>query len=191
MAPTIYNYILKSEVLKMEIYTHLNHNVIFQYINDEDGDFLDILSRKGVIPFEIPVDDMSYRVFKYEYNGAVRYAAEKKGRVYITDIIPDDGFSAMMQDINAQIDGHEAQNKCMSRLAIACRIAEDEARRAVYKKYPDALTDFMMYGVNGKFKNEYNIEFAINMAGFGYNKNNIFKVDAPDVDKEELSKILN
>ena len=47
----------------MKEFLHNGKKVIYQTIQDES--FLDLLNNAGIVPEEVPDEDLSYRVFKY------------------------------------------------------------------------------------------------------------------------------
>ena len=51
----------------MKDFLHNGEKVIYQVLQDES--FLDLLNKAGIIPEELPDDNLSYRVFKYVKDG--------------------------------------------------------------------------------------------------------------------------
>ena len=178
----------------MREYTHNNVRVTYQMV--EDG-FINALNANGMYPEELPIDDFRYRVFKYTYDGSIRYAAVIQTiapdacleKVYITTSIPEDGFYEMMLDIEGQKDGDEPQ-KIKSRLSIAISKAEESADNWVKEQFPDEWKNCFFTGYTEKLQKEYDTAFGIALNSFGYDINMLDKINAPDIDKEDLKKKL-
>lgn len=174
-------------------YTHNGEEVIYQQI---DVDFLWLLNKNGIIPQELPDPDLNYRVFKYEKDGRVRYACvlntvgeEPSQKVFITYSVPEDGFYKLMLDVQGQID-HGDPARIESRLHIAVAKAEREVSKGIDEKYPDKQFEFMLNGYPADVQKEYDFQFKISMADYGYYSKTLDQIEAPDVDKDSLRKLL-
>lgn len=135
----------------MKEFLHNGKKVIYQTVQDES--FLDLLNNAGIVPEEVPDEDLSYRVFKYTKDDQKRYACVLVAnapdayveKVYITYDFPEDGFYNLMLDITGQLGGDDPK-MIRSRLSIATEKAEDMAREFIEKRYPDKFKSWFFTG---------------------------------------------
>ena len=174
--------------MKADFYTHNGHYVLYQaIIVQESGmDFFSQLSESDIVPEELPDPDLSITVFKYYHKGNIRYAAVKTffaddyfENIYITEFYPDDGFPALIKDIDGQVNG-EPPIQQESRLGMICREAETAclAQLAKSGKYGDP--ELFMY--TAPVKDEINAYLKKELIRYGYSKNRLKKIKAVDVD---------
>ncbi len=179
----------------MKEFLHNGERVIYQETQDES--FLDFLNKSGIIPEEVPDENLRYRVFKYTKDGQKRYACVLVAnapdayieKVYITFSYPEDGFYNMMLDITGQIDG-EKPEIINSRIKIALKQAEIKAKDWIDKKYPDECINWLLYGYPDEVQKEYDYMKKLALNSFGYYIETLTKISAPDVDMEYMINIL-
>lgn len=173
----------------MAEYIHNDEKVIYQTVQDQS--FIDALNAEGIKPEELPVPEMSYRVFKYSKNEKKRYAIVKEAsgadtyseKVFITFVVPEDGWKELMLDIIGQIEGEEPKT-IESRLNMAVAEAEKAANEWITKRYGDAE----MW--ENKHKKERDSMFKLFLSGNGYDYEMLDKISAPDTDIDYLKQIL-
>lgn len=179
----------------MKEFLHNKEKVVYQEIQDQS--FLDILNKSGIIPEEVPDDNMNYRVFKYEKNGENRYACVLGAnapdtyieKVYITFKYPEDGFYNMMLDVAGQLDG-EQPKQCRSRLSIAAEQAAKKAQNWAENQYPDREIDWVLTEYQKDIQAEYNEMYKLALNSFGYYLDTLDKISAPDVDLDYMREML-
>ena len=179
----------------MKEFLHNGEKVIYQVVQDQR--FLDILNSSGIIPEEVPDENLRYRVFKYTKDGQKRYACVLVAnapdayieKVYITFEYPEDGFYNMMLDITGQIGG-EQPKICRSRLSIAANQADDKAKEWIKKQYPDEEMNWFFTGCPEDVQKEYNEMYKLALNSFGYYLDTLDKISAPDVDMDYVRKML-
>lgn len=180
----------------MREFVHNSERVIYQELEDES--FLNLLSENGIIPEELPEENLRYRVFKYYKDGVKRYACVLVAnapdayieKVYTTFSYPEDGFWNMMLDITGQIDGEEPE-VMRTRLSIAIENAENCAKEWIKKKYPEKEMEWMLLGYPEDIQKEYNNILKTALSGYGYYKGMLDKISAPGVDIEYIKNIFN
>lgn len=179
----------------MREFLHNGEKVIYQVVQDQS--FLDILNKSGIIPEEVPDDNLRYRVFKYTKDGESRYACVLVAnapdayieKVYITFKFPEDGFYNMMLDITGQLDGDEPKIR-RSRLSIAANQADDQAKELIKEKYPEQEMNWFFSGYPEEVQKEYDQMYKLALNSFGYYLDTLEKISAPDVDMEYMRKVL-
>lgn len=179
----------------MKEFFHNGEKVIYQEVQDHS--FLDLLNESGIIPEEVPDDNLCYRVFKYTKDGENRYACvivvnaldAYIEKVYITFKFPEDGFYNMMLDITGQIGGDQPI-KCRSRLSIAAERADDKAKEWIKKQYPEQEADWFFNGYPEDVQEEYNKIYKQALNFFGYYLEMLDKIYAPDVDMDYTREML-
>lgn len=181
--------------MNIKEFLHNGRKIIYQEIQDQS--FLDILNSSGIVPEELPDENLNYRVFKYEKNGKTRYACvfgvnapdAYIEKVYIAFECPEDGFYKMMLDVAGQLDG-EQPTKCRSRLSIAAEQAATKAQNWVSCKYPDRKIDWVLTGYPKDVQAEYNEMYKHVLNEFGYYLDTLNKISAPDVDLDYMRRML-
>ena len=179
----------------MKEFLHNGQKVIYQTVQDES--FLDLLNKAGIIPEEVPDEDLSYRVFKYTKDNQKRYACVLVAnapdayieKVYITYDFPEDSFYNLMLDITGQLGGDDPK-MIRSRLSIATEKAEDKAEDWIKEKYPENYMDWFFTGYPEDVQKEYNNMRKLVLIHFGYNLETLDQISAPDVDMEYMKDIL-
>ena len=179
----------------MKEFIHNGQKVIYQTVQDES--FLNLLNKSGIIPEEVPDEDLRYRVFKYTKNEQKRYACVLVAnapdayieKIYITYVFPEDGFHNLMLDITGQLDGDKPQI-IKSRLSIAIDEAENKAREWIKEKYPENYKNWFFIGYPENVQKEYNVMRKLALNHFGYDFETIDQINAPDVDISYVKNIL-
>ena len=179
----------------MKKFSHNGEEVIYQEIQDQS--FLDLLNESGIVPEEIPDDNLRYRVFKYTINNKRRYACVLVAnapdayieKIYITFVYPEDGFYNLMLDITGQIDGSEPK-MLRSRLSIATEQAENKAKEWIENKYINDHMEWFFNGYPKDVQEEYNQMYNLALNQFGYDLKTLDKINAPDIDMNYMKKIL-
>lgn len=179
----------------MKKFSHNREEVIYQEIQDQS--FLDLLNESGIVPEEIPDDNLRYRVFKYTINNKRRYACVLVAnapdayieKIYITFVYPEDGFYNLMLDITGQIDG-SGPKMLRSRLSIATEQAENKAKEWIENKYINDHTEWFFNGYPKDVQEEYNQMYNLALNQFGYDLKTLDKINAPDIDMNYMKKIL-
>lgn len=179
----------------MREFLHNGEKVIYQAVHDQS--FLDVLNKSGIIPEEVPDDNLRYRVFKYAKDGENRYACvivtnapdTYIEKVYITFKYPEDGFWSMMLDVTGQMDGEDPKI-CRSRLSIAAEQADVKAKEWIKKQYPDEEKNWFFTGYPEDVQKEYNKMYKLALNSFGYHLDTLDKISAPDVDMDYIRSVL-
>ena len=174
---------------------HNGQKVIYQTVQDES--FLDLLNKSGIIPEEVPDEDLSYRVFKYTKDDQKRYACVLVAndpetyveKVYITYEIPEDGFYNMMLDVTGQLGGAEPKTT-RSRLSVAYQEAKTRANKWIEKRYPENYMMWSMMGYPENIQNEYNDVVKQALQHFGYSLETLDMINAPDIDMEYMKNLM-
>lgn len=178
----------------MKKFMHNGIDVFYQEIVGQS--FLDVLSKRNIIPVEIPYNDFAYRIYKYTVDGVRKYAccvtttsSEYIEKVAITTEYPDDGFGEMMLDIIGQLNG-ETPRPVRSRLHLACRKARKNVIEYIHNKQKqkgeDALsvvfTDFESIEDNAEYKDL----MRTFLVSYGYTPEIIKFLSPKDVDIESV-----
>lgn len=179
----------------MKEFLHNGEKVIYQEVINKS--FLDVLNESGIIPEEVPDENLKYRVFKYAKDGEARYACvlaanspdDYVEKVYITFKFPEDGFYNMMLDVTGQMSGDEPDVH-RSRLSIAAEQAENKANEWIKKQFPDKDLDFFMMDYPEDVQNEFDMMYKLALNSFGYYLDTLDKISAPDVDMDYMRKML-
>lgn len=180
----------------MKEFLHNGEKVIYQTVQDER--FLDLLNKAGIIPEELPEDNMSYRVFKYTKDGVKRYACVMVAnapdtyieKIFITYAFPEDGFENLMLDIVGQKQG-DNEKIIRSRLSVANAKAESSALEWIKKEYPEQYNNYILYGeFPEEIQKEYNNMYKLSMNYFGYHIEDLEKISAPDCDMDYMKNVL-
>lgn len=179
----------------MKEFVHNGETVKYQEIQDEN--FLNLLNNAGIIPEEIPDENLNYRVFKYEKDNKKIYACVLVAndpetyveKVYITYEMPEDGFYNMMLDVTGQLGGAEPKTT-RSRLGIAMQEAFERANKWIQKKYPENYMMWSMMGYPENIQNEYNDVVKQALQHFGYSLEMMDMISAPDVDMKYMKNLL-
>lgn len=179
----------------MKEFLHNGKKVIYQTVQDES--FLDLLNNAGIVPEEVPDEDLSYRVFKYTKDDQKRYACILVAnapdayveKVYITYDFPEDGFYNLMLDITGQLGGDDPK-MIRSRLSIATEKAEDKAKDWIKEKYPENYMDWFFMGYPEDVQKEYNDMRKLALIHFGYSLETLDQISAPDVDMDYMRDIM-
>lgn len=176
-------------------YTH--NNKIVKYDTIINDTFLNILTKNGIRPTELPDSDLQYRVFSYTINGNHHYATvigtnvpdEYIEKVFITDEIPVDGFRNMIEDVDAQNYG-STPKKVKSRLSLVADKARKMAEEFVVSKYPMHEFEWTFQGYPTEIENEIRKMEKLYYQRYGYYKEMLDRIDAPDVNLEYVKGIL-
>ena len=179
----------------MKEFLHNGKKVIYQTVQDES--FLDLLNKAGIVPEEVPDEDLSYRVFKYTKDDQKRYACVLVAnapdayveKVYITYDFPEDGFYNMMLDITGQLGGDDPDIP-RSRLSIAAEQAENKAHEWVKKKFPGKEIEFCLMDYPEEAQKEFDMIYKLALNSYGYYLDTLDKIIAPDVDMDYMRKML-
>lgn len=179
----------------MKEFLHNGETVKYQEIQDES--FLGLLNKAGIVPEEIPDENLWYRVFKYTKDGEKLYAGVIVAnapeayieKVYITSKVPDDGFHDLMLDVSGQNAGRDPK-MIKSRLSVAAEEAYKEAKKWIRKKYPKDYMAWEFMGYPQNIQNEYNDVVKQSLVHFGYSLETLDLINAPDVDLEYMKNIL-
>ena len=183
----------------MKEFLHNGERVVYQQTLGVS--FLSLLNDKGIIPEELPIEDMSYRVFKYEIDGVKRYACvmklisqdEYSENVYITWTVPEDGFYNMMMDVLLQEEGKEPQ-PIRSRLSVAIELAEKEAHEWIAQKYSnEERMGWIVTGIVGypeEVQKDFDFTFKLYMNKYGYNSSILSGINVPRFNLERIKRIL-
>lgn len=179
----------------MREFLHNGERVVYQVLQDES--FLDLLNKAGIIPEELPDDNLSYRVFKYVKDGRKKYACVLIAnapdayieKVYTTFSYPEDGFYNMMLDITGQLEKEEPV-KIRSRLSIAVEQAEKSAEEWIEEKYPDQYANWCFSGYPADIQKEHQNMQKIALSSFGYDIDTLDKISAPDVNMDYIRELF-
>lgn len=178
----------------MREFLHNGKKVIYQTIQDES--FIDLLNKSGIVPEEVPDEDLSYRVFKYTKDDQKRYVCVLVAnapdayieKVYITYDFPEDGFYNLMLDVTGQLKGDDPKI-VRSRLSIAFENATNKANEWIEKKYPNHM-DWFFTGYPEDVQKEFNHMIKLSLNSYGYDIETLDKIKSPDVDMEYIKEIL-
>lgn len=174
---------------------HNNKEIKFQEGNKS---FLDTLNKNGITPQELPDPDFRYRVFKYEIDGAVKYACvivvndpeDYIERIFITDSIPEDGFYNMMLDCIGQLGG-EKPTKIKSRLKVALEESSNRVQKWTEEKYPDQAFTWMVAGEYPEEIKKARMDYQqLVLCSMGYTAEIVEGLSAPDVNMDYVKSIL-
>ena len=178
----------------MKEYTHNGVIVLFKSTRS----YLSDLNDQGIYPVELPII-ADYTVYKTIADGRPQYAAVKtypapedvvSDDVYITETIPEDGFGALIEDVNNQREGGEPY-PMKSRLKAIIELAIDTAEKDIYEKCKVDLRNYMMYGFTEEEKKVYNNICKRVLWNYGYyNENSLKGISASEKDKELALQIL-
>ena len=179
----------------MKEFLHNGEKVIYQEVINKS--FLDLLNESGIVPEEVPDENLRYRVFKYAKDGENRYACvlvtespdDYVEKVYITFKFPEDGFYNMMLDITGQLGGDDPDIP-RSRLRIAAEQAENKAHEWVRKKFPDKEIEFCLMDYPEEAQKEFDMMYKLALNSYGYYLDTLDKISAPDVDMDYMRKML-
>lgn len=180
----------------MKMYEHNGEKVIFQTVSGQL--FLDGLYDAGIVPEEVPDEDLRYRVFKYEEDGKKVYAAVLIAnapdtyleKVYITEKVPEDGFWNLIKDVDAQRKG-ESPKKIPSRLKTAIDKAEEDAEEWIRTNYPEKAGELIfMTEYPDKIAREKKKIWKMRLSEYGYDLDVLKKIKVTDVDMDFVRELL-
>lgn len=119
---------------------HNGEKVIYQDTIEQS--FLDVLTKNGIKPVELPIDSTEFRVFRYFKDEKKRYAIVSSHGydmyfedIYLTDTVPEDGFEALFYDVTDQKDMNKKPAIMKSRIRMVLSIAREKADAYVTEKY--------------------------------------------------------
>ncbi len=173
----------------MKSYMHNEKSVIYQMT---EKSFLDSLNSNGITPIELPELDPAYRIFRYTKDNSEKYACVKNfgeyEAIYLTESYPEDGFKALMEDIEGQIKG-EKPTKLQTRFELALIKAQETADRYIKEKYPEK---YLAWGLvyPPDVQKEWESMVKLGLHYYGYDSKNITRIDIPGIDFEYIQKIL-
>ena len=181
--------------MKANEFLHNGEKVTYYVMQDES--WFDLLDYKGIVPEELPVKDMRYRVLQYNDGGKNVYACiftpnapdAYIEEVYITSKIPEDSFNDLMLDVFGQLNGKPPKQR-RSRLSIACENADRETKKWIEKQYPDQAVYWMLKGYPEEIQKEYNEEYKLQMQLMGYSLDMLEKIKAVDIDMNYMKEFL-
>lgn len=91
----------------------------------------------GICPYELPINSLSIRVFRYIDQGQKKYLVYSRDTSYAVDEIPEDGWQGMIDDISMQLCAfHEPPEKEKNRFEILYERYQKEAKNIIYRMFP-------------------------------------------------------
>lgn len=165
----------------MEMYLHNGKDVIFQYVAQP---FINQLNNAGIYPEELP--DLDNVIYKYTKGDVTRYALVipvdgMTEKVYMTYSIPEDGFQALLTDVENQRNG-ETPAKMRTRYELACESARNMSFEDIKERYPEQNNDWLFYGLPEDIANERKSLEESYLLRYGYDADYLKKID---IKKEE------
>lgn len=159
----------------MKLYTHNGKDVIFQFVSRP---FIEQLNDVGIYPEELP--DLTNLIYKYTKDDVTRYAVivsldGMEEKVYITYYVPEDGFTALVQDIENQRQG-EPPAKTTTRYALACQDAYKKSIEYIREKYKHEYDDWFFTGIPEDVEEERKSVERSCMLCYGYDDEYLKKI---------------